>query len=226
MRSPAKHRDFQSEYRQLFKEVGQPLSSRDGIPESRITAAEKRLGSHLPVSLREYYLVAGSEKKLNLAFNRLYEVSEWELDSGKLVFMEENQATVRWGVTVRSRPADDPQVLQSQLCQGAYEDWEPEHDSCAVFLKFMICMHASFGGGLECTASAAIPETLQKTLDESWRFMGEVKKMRAYTREGQVVCFSPWKDFFGSKPIWRVFAGAASRQALEAIQRDLAVVWD
>ena len=173
----------------------------------------------------DYYLVAGAEKKLNLAFNRLYELRDWELDSGKLVFMEEYQATVRWGISIRARPTADPEVFQSQLCQGAYEDWEPEHDSCSVFLKFMVCMHASFGGALQFTASAGVAEGLRKTLDKQWRFLGEVKKMRAYVREGQVVCFSPWTDFSGN-PTWRVFVGAASNRGLETIQSDLSLVWD
>ncbi len=95
--------DFQNEYRSLFARLGFPLSKRHIISEEQVNRAENRLAIRLPKALRDYYLVAGREKILNHSFNRLYSPSEWELHSGKLIFMEENQTVVVWGISISNR---------------------------------------------------------------------------------------------------------------------------
>jgi len=52
--------------------------------------------------------------------------------------------------------------------------------------------------------------------------------MRACSREGQVVCFSPWKDFFSEEKYWRVFCGSPTKEDTETKQigRELTVEWD
>jgi hypothetical protein len=218
--------NLQAEYSSLFSRLGYPLSKRDGFSKAQIAKAENKVGVRLPAALRDYYLVAGRERVLNHVFNRLCLPEEWELHSGKLVFMEENQTVVVWGVTATTRPTHDPSVFQAALVSGALDRWHIEHDRCSTFLKFMIHLQASYGGGLPFTASASAPDDLSSNLRREWSFGGEVNGMQAYSREGRVVCITKWKDFGAKRKSWRAFAGAASKENLTAIAGELKLQWD
>src|SRR4051794_31829687 len=104
--------NLQNDYRTLFGSLGYPLAARDGISEPQLAKAEKKMGVRLPGALRDYYLVAGRERSLNHAFNHLCMPGEWEVEASKLIFMEENQTVVVWGVTATSPPTQDPRVFQ------------------------------------------------------------------------------------------------------------------
>jgi hypothetical protein len=58
-------RDFAREYVRVYSGIGCELKPRDGCPEAEIADAEVRLGIRIPRSLRDYYLVAGRERRLN-----------------------------------------------------------------------------------------------------------------------------------------------------------------
>ena len=205
-------RTFQHQYRQLFARVGRPLRKQDRTLEPSIAAAEKKLGLRLPLALRDYYIIAGRERRLNRAFNELASPKDWELHEGKLMFFAENLGVAYWGVSATSRQAVDPRVFVIYVVSGALDSWRLECQRCSTFLQFMVLMHASFGGGLEHTASAEVKKRLVETLDKEWRFAGEVKKMRAYSREGQVICYSPWRFLSREKQHWRVFAGSSTKE--------------
>src|SRR5215510_8890658 len=89
---------FSAQYRSIFETVGYQLAPEDGTPESDIRSAEQRLGTVAPDALRAYYLVAGRERHFNTIYNRLRPPAEWCIDQSKLIFMEENQVVVVWGV--------------------------------------------------------------------------------------------------------------------------------
>jgi hypothetical protein len=89
---------FAGRYRALFALLGQPLKPEDGW--SPDTLAHLNLeGVRLPEALRAYYLVAGNERRLNHSFNRLLALEDVFVEAGRLVFMEENQNVVYWGVS-------------------------------------------------------------------------------------------------------------------------------
>ncbi|MGO9114246.1 MAG: hypothetical protein ACLP9L_33950 [Thermoguttaceae bacterium] len=52
----------------------------------------------ISAALRDYYLVAGRERRFNCCLNRLLPPQEWLVDKHRLIFMEENQAVLSWGV--------------------------------------------------------------------------------------------------------------------------------
>src|SRR4051812_28923382 len=93
---------FKNVYQQLFQAFGYPLSERTALSSGVLAEAEKRLGVRVPAALREYYLVAGRERRFNACCNRLLPPSEWAVDKQRLVFMEENQAVCCWGVSIRN----------------------------------------------------------------------------------------------------------------------------
>ena len=80
-----------------------PLAPGDGVAEAEIAAAEARLGLKLPTVLREFYALVGRRKDINAVHNRLISLEESEVDQDRLVFYEENQAVVLWGVSIATQ---------------------------------------------------------------------------------------------------------------------------
>jgi len=87
-------------FRGLLADIAGRATPRHGYPLRAIEAAEVRLGVNLPAPLREYYLSVGRHK-INSAHNRLLPPDALEVSQGRLVFMEENQCVVFWGVRSR-----------------------------------------------------------------------------------------------------------------------------
>ncbi|PWU08551.1 MAG: hypothetical protein C5B50_29335 [Verrucomicrobia bacterium] len=221
-----KAENFEDLYRRTYAILGHSLTSRDGIPLDEFEAAEKRLGIRLPTALRAYYLVAGRERSLNHAHNRLCALGDWQMHAGKLVFMEENQWAVVWGIAAGGEQADNPPVYQGPVVDGEPSGWFLEERECSAFMVFMLHLQAAFGGGMPFIASGPAPQSLVATLDAQWNFGGEVNGMRAYSRDKQAVCFVKWQDFFAKEKSWRVFAGACDKAALQAIAMNLNLQWD
>lgn len=218
--------NLRDEYSRLFAKLGLPLSKRDGIPATNLTKAESKLGTRLPRALRDYYLVAGREKILNHSLNRLCSPSEWEIHSGKLIFMEENQTVVVWGIPVSKSPAQDPTVFQCPLVDGELDKWYSERTRCSDFLKFMIHLQAAYGGGMPCGSSAPAADDRSTKLRSEWSFGGEVNGMRVFSKPHRVVCITKWQDFGTAEKSWRVFGGGMTQEDLTAIGTELEISWD
>src|SRR5690349_13306014 len=135
---------FRRYYRGIYDAFGYPLSERTALSPEVLDAGRKRLGVPVPRALRDYYLVAGRERRFNSCHNRLLPPSKWTVDQRRLVFMEENQAVVYWGVGTRNPDADDPAVWQG--VNGEPIAWYAEHRKCSVFLAVMLHYHAVNGG--------------------------------------------------------------------------------
>ena len=95
--------DFWTDYMELVHAFYRPLSRKTSVPEKEIAAAEARLNIRLPGVLREFYLRAGAHKEVNRSHNRLIAPNELEMQNGKLVFYEENQRVVLWGIDVERK---------------------------------------------------------------------------------------------------------------------------
>jgi hypothetical protein len=210
-------------YRRHYQRLGRPLTGSHSLGESAINAAERRLGVRLPTALRTYYRVAGRERRLNHAHNRLLAPADWIADGDRVVFLEENQAVVAWGTRVRptgSRRPDvsDPPVFQCQTTDVGRK-WFREHRHVSVFLIVHLYWQAVLGG-LPYTRSAPAARGLQRALDAGWDFVGEVNYLRAYSQAGQALCLLPWD---GGR---RVFAAALTAGLLESTRASLDLHWD
>jgi hypothetical protein len=100
-----------------YKEIVERILERDllevdGVSEEALAQAESRLGLRLPVALREYFLISGNADDANRMHNVLFRPDEFVLEDGYLVFMEENQAVVHWGIPVDHLHEPDPDVWQ------------------------------------------------------------------------------------------------------------------
>ena len=121
-----------AKYRRTLRVIfGRPLITRDGLPEQRLRRAEKRLGMPLPAAMRDYYCVAGAASE-NREHNRLFTPEELFLEEGRLLFMEENQAVVHWGVPLRSKRRADPEVWQR--VNGDKAEWHSEQMAFSAFI--------------------------------------------------------------------------------------------
>src|SRR5262245_22826141 len=173
---------YSIKYRKTIETLANPVTTEDGLPAAEVVAGEHRLNIRLPSALREYYLICGRLEGLNRVHNRLYPPDGWFLDAGKLVFMEENQLVVFWGIPIGERTVDDPPVLQGVNVTGQPIEWHPEHDSCSEFLLMMLHWQAVCGG-MAFTASANISPVTLAGIRTSWSFVGEMGEMLTFARE-------------------------------------------
>jgi hypothetical protein len=116
----------------IVRHLGRRPRRADGATVATVQRCERRLGLTLPVAMREYYLLANRLDQLNKAYNQLLSLGELRVESGHLVFMEENQEVVDWGVPVRRLGEIDPIVFQRANAPRAR--WYSERLRFSAFL--------------------------------------------------------------------------------------------
>src|SRR5436190_22148902 len=113
-------------YESLFATIGVRLGKDDRCPGADIKKAEKRLGIKIPDCLMDYYLLCGGEKRINQFHDRLLPPDKWFIDSDKMIFMEENQWVVFWGVPASPESSSDAAVFQGANYREKGIQWYPE----------------------------------------------------------------------------------------------------
>jgi len=214
---------FKKYYRTIYDTFGYPLTERTALSSEVLAAAQKRLGVRIPAALRDYYLVAGLERRFSACHNQLLPPQRWALDKQRLIFMEENQWVAWWGVSTRNPDSDDPPV--SQGVNDEPITWHPEHRKCSVFLAVMLHYQA-VSGGYRFSGGADAPDQSDYRFEEQgWTYYGEVNSLEAYSRRNQVVCLTPPSDFpFMQK--WSVLAGGKTKGDLQGIATDLGLTFE
>ena len=202
---------FKERYLAVAGDLVPNLGGDHALPHEDVGVVENRLGIKLPLSLREYLLSIG-KLKLNTAHNRLLPLADWFIDDDKLVFMEENQWVVYWGVSASKTVADDPALFQGVNRRHKPIEWFPEQDRTSDFLVLMLHFQAAMGGFDQILSGPVNPNMLGY-FESEWSFGGESNGLIAFRRKGEVACF------MGSRGAGRLkmFAGAVS----EAAFRDL-----
>jgi hypothetical protein len=110
---------------------GRPLTSRDSVLESRLRRAESRLRLPLPPAIREFYGLAGAARETR-EHNVLFHPEDLVIEEDHLLFMEENQAVVHWGIPLSQKRRADPDVWQR--VNGDEARWYPEEMTFATFI--------------------------------------------------------------------------------------------
>ena len=212
------HMDFAKAYVDLFDSLGTKLGPRARVSEAKISAAEKSIGKSFPLALREYYLVCGGEKSLNRANEHLLSPDECFAIDGRIGFMAENQCVCYWAVSSRSKN-DNPAVSEGY---GDPDDEMSWNNCCSSFTKFMATMlhlQAVNNGFKICEFATFIDERagLAK-LKTGWTFVGELKGMKAYNRDGNVICLhSTW--MFGQTNVLQI--GAKTKAKFDKVRSSL-----
>ena len=199
---------FQQLYGEVFATFGYPLTERASLSPNVLDEAERASASGSRRVLLGYYLIAGRERRFNACHNRLLPPSDWSIDQKRLIFMEENQSVLWWGVSIRNPDSDDPPVSQG-LDEGPIT-WRPEHRRCSVFLAVML-HHQAVSGGFRFCGSASVPEWSSYRFEEhGWTYAGDVGSLLAYRRPNQVVCLEPPGDLpFMQR--WSIHASGKTR---------------
>lgn len=170
-------------YRELLADIMGRAALSHGCSSGAVERAEARLGIRLPGPLRDYYLTAGGHK-INQAHNRLWPPGALEISQGRLVFMEENQEVVFWGIRRRSEAAD-PVVYQTTDLEDG--EWVAE-SACSQFLPAMLCWQA-VGGGLPYIGySDSLSPVVAGRLTRGWSPAGRMIDLTAFVRDGRVIC--------------------------------------
>jgi hypothetical protein len=136
--------DYGREYRALAeKYLGRRLRPGDRLPAAFLDRAERRLRLRLPRSLREYYLQAGRCQELNRIHHELYPTEDLRIDGNYLVFMDENQSVVSWGVRIDRLEEEDPIVWQRNNTPPI--TWYSERKRFTAFLRSVFNWYAKTG---------------------------------------------------------------------------------
>ena len=214
----AKLHSFSVLFREIFERFGYPFTSRHAVPEATLSEAERRLGIRIPRVLRDYYQIAGRERRFGASLNRILAPREWMIDKDYLIFMDENQAVVRWGASLRSRNIEDPPVRQG--VNGDTISWYPEHRQCSKFLAVMLHYNAVNGGFPFCELTEISTHAGNNFKKNGWTFYGEVNSLRAYGRQNQALCLLPPGDLpFMEKS--SVLTGGKTKSDLRQIADEL-----
>ena len=125
----------------LKKYLEREIEPGDGVEETRIAEAEDRLGFRLPIALREYYHLLGEVKELNTIQNYFHSVEELDIEEDHLIFMEENQSVVSWGIPLRDISVEDPVVWQRN--NTAPVEWYSEEKPFSALMESMFDWYKS-----------------------------------------------------------------------------------
>lgn len=129
----------------FLEHVFGPFGPGDHIERSAVREAEERLGVGFPRALADYYCRTGASRPLHFAHNQLVPLARVDFADDHLVFYEENQSVVVWGIH-RARLAEiDPPVEQGQEHDGAWRFY-PELESVSQFACAQGAWQAVQGG--------------------------------------------------------------------------------
>ena len=147
---------------------------------------DRGLGLRLPTLLREFYLVAGQREDINAVHNRLFSPENLEVDQQALVFYEENQGVVLWGIKADALSQADPQVFMAEYASTL--QWDREHDHLSEFLTSMLIWQAVNGGMPYSGIGVASSEAIAAATDwEAVNWSGDRRRDPVYLRDGQVL---------------------------------------
>lgn len=203
-------------YPDLFQMLGRALRPTDAVDPHAVTKAERALSLTAPRALREFYLLAGNARDFTTVYDQFLPPADWSVQDGKLVFLEENQDVVHYGVDCSAAAGDDPPVWLTTT--GDATEWYRVCEGCSEFIATMLVWQCTFGGALPHAASGLAGPGTESALQARWRHVGTVNEMRAYVQPGHAACLVEWSDGM------RVFVAALSDDTLWALQDALGVV--
>ena len=135
---------YQKVYTDLVIEfLGRKISRDDGLSSDAISASERRLGFSLPISLREYYVTLGNLDAFGRAHNQIRPLQNLDIEDDHLVFGDENQDVVSWGIPRLSLSDSDPIVWQRNNSPPA--QWYSEEKTFTAFLRSMLEWYREIG---------------------------------------------------------------------------------
>lgn len=204
---------FRDQYESAVADLLGELPPGSGMTDEVLAAAERQHAVRLPPALRDYYRAMGYLHTLNKAHNRLLSPDDWFVDAGRLVFLEENQSVVYWGIDTADPPGDDPPVLQGVNLHPQPIEWYPEYECCSEFLLVMLHWQAVCGGFDNLGVAGARPEVLAH-FERHWKRVGRVGDLIAFRHLEQTACIIGQDNR-------QLFVGALTDESYEALEAEL-----
>lgn len=168
--------------------LGRKIDQSEGISTDAINAAEQKLGLKLPDSLRDFYLTVGKIPIFTDAFEFFAQPKQIYVKNNKLIFLEENQAVLSWGVDINELDKEKITVYQSPNVGDIEPNivWYPETLSLVDFLEMIMYYQvASADTDLQRKTKGGYPygfvsyksdlkendlwDALEKNLSNNWR---------------------------------------------------------
>ena len=205
-----------------------PWQQNDGYDSETLVMAESRLNLCLPVVLKHFYRAWGRRDDITRFRENLLPPEYLSVQSGFLVFAEENQAVYQWGIPCDFLKHENPPVYYAlQLSDHSEAVWELSHRHISDFLDYLTYGHALAGGAPY--GGAAQDQLNEVQLDEVQRTwvtielasvpMGLVPEPDSqwllYGRQGIVM-----------DPLRQVWIAAQSFDALETVRQQLCLTWN
>lgn len=127
--------------------LGRKIELSEGTSEDAILAAEKKLGVKLPDALRYFYTSVGKIALFTDAFEFFAQPKQIYIKANKLVFLEENQAMLSWGIDLDEIAKPDAKVYQSPNAGDTEKNviWYPETLPLSQFLEMIMYYQAVSG---------------------------------------------------------------------------------
>jgi hypothetical protein len=137
-------------------------SGTPGVSAAEIAAAEERLGLQVPIALKEWYEIFGQLRDVWSVQDHFLPPAKWEIRSGNLIFIRENQAVVRWGTRLDDLGQPDPPVVVSDA-RGT-DIWSIEGRTVSEFAIQFALRNAKFSNALAGGANGALTRSQRKAV--------------------------------------------------------------
>ena len=203
-----------------------PENEQYGFEESELTAMEKQLNIALPEKLRGYYLTLGKHETINYAHNRLLKPDEIKFSpDGYLVFYEENQGVVYWGIKKADLSNPNPPIYGGYTAEDGTLNWYLELPTTETSLM-MLAVYNGVLGGLKYNANCLenVKPELASYVKENWQELEDISSntQRIYTRDyEEMISLS----FDSDKNCSAVFIGTNDKARFDNMLDTLEVEW-
>ena len=204
-----------------------PENENFGFEESEIIALEKELNITLPAILREYYLTLGRHEAINYSHNRLlrpggeigFSPDEY------LIFYEENQGVVSWGIKKDDLSNPNPPVYGNYSSDDENPNWYlelPTTEACML----MLAVYNGVLGGLKYNANnlESVNTEVVNYIKENWQECEDISSttQRIFTRDyAEMISLS----FDSGQNCSGIFIGTNDEARFDNMLDKLAVEW-
>lgn len=177
-----------------------PFGPGDGVPDSELDRAAKRLGCELPRALREYYRRAGRSPALSGRIHRFLAPKQFKLEGQHLIYCREKRGGVHWAVPQSQFDVDDP-VVELGYRRAAQDSWQyaAQFPSVSVASRAMGAWEA-VQGSLPFVGVVRLAGSQAKFREPPSEALGvELKAMRAWLVPDGVVVESDGEIYLATR---------------------------
>lgn len=205
-----------------------PWSEHDGYDRHALAVAQHRLGMHIPEVLTQFYYSWGRRRDMTRFRETLLDLDSLTVQSGALVFAEENQAVYQWGIPCERLEEADPPVSYALWPQDGQERlWQPSHAHLSDFLDYLTYGHALSGGSPHGgVARERVDEPYLHAIQPDWiaielisspmgMYPNPEARWRLYGMSGVVM-----------DPMGQVWIAAQSQDTLDEVRQRLGLTWE